>query len=45
MSKYYEKVLKYYSMGIWTKSRVRSAVEKEWITAAEYKSITGEDYR
>lgn len=44
MSKYYDKVLKYYSLGIWTKSRVRAAVEKEWITTSEYRSIVGENY-
>ena len=44
MSKYFEKVRKYYALGVWTKSRVRSAVDKEWITVEEYKIITGEDY-
>ena len=44
MSKHYEKVLRHYSMGVWPKSRVRAAVEKGWITAAEYKNITGEVY-
>ena len=33
----------YYKNGLWTKDRVRNAVGK-WITAEEYKEITGEDY-
>ena len=44
MSRYFEKVSRYYSLGIWTITRVRAAVEKEWITAEEYKIITGKDY-
>lgn len=44
MSKYYEKVLNYYSMGIWNIARVRLAVTKGWITEEEFKLITGEDY-
>lgn len=43
-SKYFEKVRKYYSIGVWNISRVRAAVEKEWITEEEFKIITGEDY-
>lgn len=44
MSKNYEKVKNYYNMGFWNLSRVRNAVEKNWITEAEFKDITGEDY-
>lgn len=40
----YEKVKRYYDKGLWTKEMVRNAVVKEWITAEEYKEITGEDY-
>lgn len=40
----FEKVKKYYDAGLWDKMRVRNAVEKEWITAAEYEEITGEVY-
>lgn len=43
MSKNYEKVKNYYDNGIWNKVRVHNAVGK-WITAAEYKKITKEDY-
>ncbi|WP_032546641.1 XkdX family protein, partial [Clostridioides difficile] len=28
----------------WTKEQVKTAVEKNKITASEYKEITGEDY-
>lgn len=44
MSKNYEKVKKFYDNGVWNKARVYNAVEK-WITAEEYKEITGEDYK
>lgn len=40
----YEKVKNYYDRGLWNISRVRKAVEKEWITAEEFTEITGEPY-
>ena len=43
MSKF-DKVKKYYDAGLWDLSRVQNAVDKEWITSAEYKQITGKDY-
>ena len=43
MSKNYEKVKDYYDRGLWRIDRVRAAVGK-WITAEEFKEITGEDY-
>lgn len=47
-SKNFEKVKRFYSMGIWGKIRVANAVthpaSKPWITAAEYEEITGEPY-
>lgn len=39
----YEDVKNYYIRGIWTKAMVRNAVGR-WITAEEFKLITGEDY-
>ena len=42
-SKNYNKVKEYYDRGLWSKTRVRNAVGK-WITADEYKEITGEEY-
>jgi uncharacterized XkdX family phage protein len=42
MSKNFEKVKTYYNRGLWSIDRVRSAVGK-WITAEEYKEITGEE--
>ena len=44
MSKMFEKVKKYYDKGLWKIQAVRNAVVKGWITAEEYKEITGEDY-
>ena len=41
--KNYEKVKKFYKMGIWSEKMVWNAVGK-WITPEEYKEITGEDY-
>jgi uncharacterized XkdX family phage protein len=43
MSKRYEKVKSYYP-NYWTIEMVRNAVVKGWITADEFKEITGEDY-
>lgn len=42
-SKNFEKVKKFYKMGIWSEKMVWNAVGK-WITPKEYKEITGEDY-
>ncbi|MBQ9659508.1 MAG: XkdX family protein [Clostridia bacterium] len=42
-SKNFEKVKTYYDDGMWNISKVHNAVGK-WITAEEYKEITGEDY-
>ena len=44
MSKYFKKVKGYYDSGLWNLERVRNAVVKGWITAEEYKIITGEEY-
>lgn len=43
MSKF-EKVKYYYDHGLWSIDRVRNAVVKGWITAEQFKEITGEDY-
>lgn len=40
----YDTVKRYYSLKLWDVSRVRNAVVKGWITEAEFKEITGEDY-
>ena len=40
----FEKVKGYYDMGLWSKAKVKDAVAKGWITAAEYQEITGEAY-
>lgn len=44
MSKYYEKVRKYYKEGTWSIKKVHDAVGKGWITAEEFEMITGEPY-
>jgi len=44
MSKYYNKVAKYYSAGVWTINQVRNAVVKGWITPNEFYQITGMYY-
>jgi hypothetical protein len=43
MSPKFNKVKEWYDTHRWTKSMVHDAVGK-WITAEEYKLITGEDY-
>ena len=43
-SPHFEKVKNYYDLKVWNEARVRNAVVKGWITAAEYEEITGEVY-
>ena len=43
-SKHFDLVKKYYDRGLWSKDRVYKAVECKWVTADEYKEITGEEY-
>ena len=43
MSENYSKVKGYYEDGLWSLERVKKAVGR-WITAEEYKQITGYDY-
>lgn len=43
MSKY-DKVKDFYDNGLWNISRVRDAVEKDWITPEEFYEITGVKY-
>ena len=40
----YDMVRSFYIEGYWTKAMVKMAVVKNWITADEYKEITGENY-
>ena len=37
-------VKNYYTRHLWSKTRVYNAVDKGWITAAEYEEIVGEPY-
>lgn len=43
-SEKFELVKTYHNRKMWNLNRVRNAVEKGWITAAEFKEITGKDY-
>ena len=43
MSGYYEFFRVQFQLGL-TTDRLKNAVVKKYITAAEYKTITGEDY-
>lgn len=40
----FEKVKSYFEKGLWKLKQVHDAVEKSWITAEEFKEITGEEY-
>ncbi len=44
MSKNFKKVKQYYDLKLWNLAKVSAAVGK-WITADEYKEITGFMYR
>lgn len=45
MSAKYEMLKNFYDEGLWDQKRLKNAVSKNWITAEEYKLITGEDYK
>lgn len=40
----YEKIKKWYNQGLWDKSKVHQAVEKNIIKPEQYEEITGEPY-
>ena len=40
----FERIKRLYNTGKLTKSGVKNAVVKGWITEAEYQTITGEEY-
>lgn len=40
----FEKIKRFYDLGLWTKNMVRIAVKKNIITPEQYKEITGEEY-
>jgi len=44
-SKNFAKVKGFFDQGVWNEARVKDAVERNWITEAEYKEITGKTYR
>lgn len=44
-SKNFEKVMTYYTKGLWNLQRIHDAVQKQWITKEEYKEITGTEYK
>lgn len=41
----YDKIKKFYDLGLWTKEMVKNAVVKGIITEEEYADITGEPYK
>ena len=43
-SKNYDKVKRYYNMGMWNETRVRNAVKMNCITEEEFKEITDKEY-
>ena len=45
MSAKFEEVKGYYVLGVWSEKKVHNAVVKGWITADEFKLITGKDYK
>lgn len=40
----FEKIKKWYGQGLWTMEMVAAAVVKGKLTAAEYQTITGQEY-
>lgn len=44
MSENFEKLKGYYEAGLWTAKQIGDAVSKGWLTAGEYREITGKGY-
>lgn len=40
----YDKIKRFYDMGLYTKTQVRAFADKGVITPEQYKAITGEEY-
>lgn len=40
-SKHFVEVKDFFDKGVWSEEKVREAVAKDWITAAEFQAITG----
>lgn len=40
-SKHFVEVKEFFDKGVWSEEKVREAVAKNWITAAEFQAITG----
>lgn len=40
----FDKIKRFYDLGLWNKDMVRNAVKKNIITPEQYKEITGEEY-
>lgn len=40
----YDLLKSYWDQGLWNEIRMRNAVVKNWLTAAEFKQITGLSY-
>lgn len=45
MSKLFSKIKGYYDDGLWSETRVRNMVIKNFITKEEFKEITGNDFK
>lgn len=41
----YEKIKRWYELGLWSEKQVREAVAKNVITPEQFKEITGKDYQ
>ena len=41
----FEKIKRWYSMGLWTDKMVANAVKKKVITTEQYKEITNKEYK
>ena len=40
----FEKILRFFNLGLYTKKQIRQFCEKGVITPEQYKEITGEEY-
>lgn len=40
----FDKILKFFNLGLYTKKQIRQFVSKGVITPEQYKEITGEEY-
>lgn len=40
-----DRIIRWHKQGLWDENKLRNAVEKKWLTADEFKEITGKKFK